>query len=174
MVYNLFRRFAYSTPRDWPIVVVYSKMNPTRGALQHRSRTTTTQSQRFSSSPMVPCRASLPVLNLHSLLYPPSPPEPYPRTPPSFSPTPPIRSIRTSPGIFSQKFARTFLNFSSITPSPSRGGTLSSRIRAAQIQVVKLQVFAKWSRRASRMRWKCLWVFSTGWMGLTHRRPRIS
>ena len=86
-VCNLFRRFASSIPRDWPTLAVHSKMNSTRGALQHRSRTTSTPSPRFSSSPMVPCRASISVLTTHSLSYPIYPRNSWPATFPLCSPT---------------------------------------------------------------------------------------
>jgi len=37
---NVFPRFASSTPRDWPTLALYSKMNSTRGALRYRTRST--------------------------------------------------------------------------------------------------------------------------------------
>ena len=41
-VRDLFPRFASSTPRDWPTLAVYSKMNSIRRALRPRSRSAST------------------------------------------------------------------------------------------------------------------------------------
>ena len=125
-VCNFIRRFAYSTPLDWPTAVVYSKMNSTRGALQRRSRTTSTPSLRFSSSPMVPCHASPSVLTIHSLPYPICSQNPWPATPPSCSPMSQALFILTSPGIPFPMFSETLHYSSSTTPSPSKSSIVDS------------------------------------------------
>ena len=97
VVCNLFPRFASSTPRGCPTLTTHSKMNSTRGALRHWSRSTSTPSLQFSSLPRLPHRASELVLTIHSPLYPPCSQNPWPPTFPSCSPMSRTRPIGTAP-----------------------------------------------------------------------------
>jgi len=68
---NLSPRFASLTPMDWPTLAVSSKMGSTRRVLLDILRSTWTPSLRFSSSPLVPSRASLSAPTMRSLPCPP-------------------------------------------------------------------------------------------------------
>jgi len=116
---DLFPSFASSTHRGWPTLAVYGKMNSTGEGSRHKSRTISTPSLQFSSSPMVPCRTSLSVLNMHSPPYPMGSRNPWPATSPSYSPMYRLPSIGTSLRIPSPIFSKTLHISSSTTPSRS-------------------------------------------------------
>ena len=109
-MHNTLPKSASSTHLGWLTPVVFGKTSSTRRALRIRSRRTPTLSLPFSFLPMAPSRVSVSIPTLLFPFYPPSSLEPHPITSPSYSPTLLIRSIRTSSGIFSQRYSSTLLN----------------------------------------------------------------
>ncbi len=125
---TLLLRSASSIHRDWPILAVSNKMRSTRKASRISSRSTSTPSLPFSSSPMALSRALLSAPITCYLLCPPCSPNHSQRIFPSCSPTYRVRFIGTSARTLSRRCSKMRLNSASTTPSRFVGSTSSSEI----------------------------------------------